>query len=211
MWWLKSSLQAVVWDRASARIENSTSFRNLSRRRNAVGVSRSCCGAGSRRRARMLMTTGAGMDALIHGLSAGRLGSLQAVTRHAARDPDHMAVAIIAALQLAPDRGHGWWQDPVPERGTVAQHAGFGSQNRHIVPRIIDRLASAEGAGMFANQQAILANGDTFCIGMHVEGTSHGGPQDGIPVVVDPLPRPRQEPCPDHHAVRARQSCSWCD
>ncbi len=49
------------------------------------------------------------MDALIHGFAAGGFDSLQPVIWHATQDLDHLPVAIIAALQLAPDRGHGRW------------------------------------------------------------------------------------------------------
>ena len=46
------------------------------------------------------------MDALIHGLAAGGFDGLQPVIRHATQDLDHLPVAVIAALQLTPDRGH---------------------------------------------------------------------------------------------------------
>lgn len=43
------------------------------------------------------------MDALIHGLAAGGFDGLEPVIGHAAQDLDHLPVAVIAALQLAPD------------------------------------------------------------------------------------------------------------
>jgi tape measure domain-containing protein len=83
-----------------------------------------------------------------------------------------LPVAVIAALQLAPDRGHGGRKHPVLERRTVAQRAGFACQNRHIVPRVIDRLAPPEDAGMFADHHAILPDDDPLGISMHLHRTS---------------------------------------
>lgn len=110
-----------------------------------------------------------GMDALIEGFAAGRLDSLQPVVPHAGQDLDHLPVAIIAALQLAPDRGHGLRQTPVPERGTIAQCAGFARENRHIVPRVIDRLTPTKGAGMFCHHHPILPDDDPVGIGMDID------------------------------------------
>lgn len=91
-----------------------------------------------------------GMNALIEGFAAGRFDSLQPVIPHASQDLDHLPVAIIAAFELAPDRGQCLRQHPVAERRPIAQGAGFAGQNRHIVPRIIDRLAATEGAACSA-------------------------------------------------------------
>lgn len=55
------------------------------------------------------------MDALIEGFPAGSLDSQQAVVADAAEDLDHLPITIIAALQLAPDRGHRRGQHPVLE------------------------------------------------------------------------------------------------
>lgn len=60
------------------------------------------------------------MDALIHGFPAGGFDGLQPVIGHAAQDLNHLPVAVIAALQLAPDRSHGGWEHPVLERSAIA-------------------------------------------------------------------------------------------
>ena len=85
------------------------------------------------------------MDALIEGFAAGRLDRLKSVIADAAQDLNHLPIAVIAALQLAPDCGHGRWQHPVLERRPVPQGSGFACQNRHIMPWVIDGLAAAEG------------------------------------------------------------------
>jgi hypothetical protein len=128
------------------------------------------------------------MDALIHGLAASSFDSLQPVIGHAAQNLDHLPVTVIAALQLAPDRGHGGRKHPVPERSAIAQRARFACQNRHIVPRVIDRLATPEGAGMFAHHHAILPDDDPLGIGMNFHRTSDGRGQDRVfvPQGIDP-------------------------
>jgi hypothetical protein len=112
------------------------------------------------------------VDALIQRLATGGFDSLQAIIANTGQDLHHLPVAIIAAAQLAPDRSHGGWEHPVLEGSAVTQRARFACQNRHIVPRIIDRLASPEGAGMFANHHAILSDDDAFGVSMHIYGTS---------------------------------------
>ncbi len=94
-----------------------------------------------------------GVNALIEGLATGRLDSHQTIIANAAQDLNHLAVAVIAALQLAPDRGHGRGQHPVLERGAITQRPGFAGQNRHIVPGIIDGLVPTEGPCMFADDR----------------------------------------------------------
>ncbi|TKA95288.1 hypothetical protein FAZ78_17665 [Cereibacter changlensis] len=89
-----------------------------------------------------------GMDALIEGVAAGGLDSLQPIISNTGQDLHHLPVPIIAAVQLAPDRSHGLWQHPVPERRTIAQGTRFVRQNRHIVPRIMDRLPTASIAAI---------------------------------------------------------------
>ena len=92
-----------------------------------------------------------GEDALIQRLLAGGFHSGDPVGGYAAEDRDHLFVAIADALQLAADRGHGGGQDPVTERGAIAQSTGFARQNRDIVPGIVDRLKPAKTSGMFCD------------------------------------------------------------
>ena len=85
------------------------------------------------------------MDALIEGLATGGLDGHQAIFANAVQDLNHLPIAVVAALQLAPDRGHGRWQDPVLEWRPIAQSPGFACQNRHIVPGVIDGLVPPKG------------------------------------------------------------------
>lgn len=126
------------------------------------------------------------MDALIDGLTTGGFDGHQAIITNAAQDLDHLPVAIIAALQFASDRGHGRRQNPILERSAIAQGTGFTRQNRHIVPRIIDRLAPAKSTRMGANDRPILPDDDPLGIGMHLDRPADRSRQDGILVVVEP-------------------------
>ena len=65
-----------------------------------------------------------GEPALIQRLLAGGLDRRDTISGHAAKDRDHLFVAIADALQLAADRGHGGGQNPVTERGAIAKCAG---------------------------------------------------------------------------------------
>lgn len=121
-----------------------------------------------------------GMDAVIARFATSGLDSLKAVLRHAGQDLDHLPITVIAALQLAPDRGHGSGQGPVPEGRAIAQRSGFARQNRHIMPRIINGLASSEDAGMLADDHAVLPNGDAVGIGMHLDRTADSGGQHRV-------------------------------
>ena len=125
------------------------------------------------------------MNTLIDGFTAGGFDVHQAIIANAAQDLDHLPVAIIAALELAPDRGHRRRQDPVLERGTIAQCSGFACQNRHIVPGVIDRLATTEGTGMFADDCPVLPDDDLIGIGMHIDRSAHCSCEDGILVGVE--------------------------
>lgn len=76
-----------------------------------------------------------GMDAMIKRFAASGFDNLKAVPWNTGQDLDHLPITVIAALQLAPDRGHGGGQGPVPEGRTIAQRSGFARQNRHIMPK----------------------------------------------------------------------------
>ena len=126
------------------------------------------------------------VDALIERFATGGLDGLQTIIGHAAQDLNHLSIAIVAALQLAPDRGHRRRQHPVLERGSVTQCPGFACQNRHIVPWIIDSLAAAKGARMFADDGAVLANDDPISRGMHFDRTTDCSRQNRVFVAVKP-------------------------
>jgi hypothetical protein len=53
------------------------------------------------------------------------------------------------------------------------------------VPRVIDRLASPEGAGSFCDHHAILPDDEPVGKGMHIDGTANGSRQDRVSVVVE--------------------------
>src|ERR1700721_222114 len=100
-------------------------------------------GAGSRCRARMLMTMSAEWP-------PSRMASWRAPLRGAGD---------FAADQLQCRRQH-----PVLERRAVAQRTGLADQHRHIVPGIEYRLVATEAPGMLAHQPSVLAQFDPLGI-----------------------------------------------
>jgi len=108
---------------------------------------------GSRRRARMLITTSLEWTPPRSASSAGGLDRSQAVGQHRAENLDHLAVAVVGRDELAAhalDRGG---QHPVLERRAVAQCAGHARQHRDVVPRVVDRLAAAVAARVLGDDR----------------------------------------------------------
>ena len=125
------------------------------------------------------------MDAVGEGLGAGRLDSGQAVAQHRRQHLDHLAVAIIRALQLTPHTLQAGRQEPVLEGGAITQGAGLPGEHRHVMPGIIDRLAAAEPAAMLANDCTLLADQNTIRIGLDLDRPSHRAGGDRVLVVVE--------------------------
>src|SRR6266436_6164785 len=74
-----------------------------------------------------------------------------------------------SVLQLAPNTLQADRQQPVFERGAVAQRTGLLGEHRHVVPGIVDRFATAEATGMFAGDRAVLADHDAIGIGLNLD------------------------------------------
>lgn len=125
------------------------------------------------------------MNALIEGFAAGRLDRLKSVIADATQDLNHLPIAVIAALQLAPDCGHGRWQHPGLERRLVPQGSGFACQNRHIMPGIIDGLAAAEDTCMLTDDHPVLPDDDPLGIGMHIDGPTDCRGKHRVFVVIE--------------------------
>src|SRR5215472_7754526 len=70
------------------------------------------------------------------------------------------------AGKLAPNTLHRGRQHPVLEGRAVPQGAGLASQHGHVMPGVVDRLATPERAGMLADDSAILADHDLIRVGM---------------------------------------------
>jgi hypothetical protein len=108
------------------------------------------------------------MDAVGKRLGAGGLDRRQPVGQHRGEDIDHLPIAIVGAGELAPHALHGGRQHPVLERRAIAQRAWLAGQHRHVVPRVVDRLAAVKGAAMLADDPAVLADHDTIGIGVDI-------------------------------------------
>src|SRR5271155_6182094 len=101
-----------------------------------------------------------------------RLDRWQPIGEHRGEDVDHLTIAIIGAGELAPHALHRGRQHPVFEGRAVAQGAGLAGEHWYVMPRIVDRLATAERSGMFSNDPPVLADRDAVRIGMDLDWTT---------------------------------------
>jgi hypothetical protein len=96
-----------------------------------------------------------GVDILGDRFGAGGIHRGKAAGQHSGEDVHHLAIAVFHRSQSAPQLLQSTEQDPVPERGAVAQGARFASQDRHIVPGVVDCPAVPEVAGVVADKPAL--------------------------------------------------------
>src|SRR5437762_9955545 len=110
-----------------------------------------------------------GMDAVDDCLGAGSLDCGQAVGQNSIEDVDHLPIAIVGTGELAPYTFNCRWQHPVFEGSAVTQGAGFASQYRHVMPRIVDGITAAERASMLGNDASVLADHKAVGIGVNLD------------------------------------------
>src|SRR5258708_31628120 len=100
------------------------------------------------------------MDAGGEGFSTRRLDGSEAIGQHRRQNLDHLTVAVVRALQLAPGALQAGRQRPILKWRSVAQRAGLPGEHRYVMPRIIDRRAATETAAILADNRALLADHD---------------------------------------------------
>ena len=61
----------------------------------------------------------------------------------------------------------------------------LAGEYRHVMPGIVDSLAAAEMAAMFADNRAVLADHDAIGVGLDLDRPADGTRGDRILVVVD--------------------------
>src|SRR5664280_619026 len=93
--------------------------------------------------------------------------------------------SVCGAGELAPHTLHRCRQDPVFEGSGIAHGAGLTSEHGHVMPGIVDCLATTERAGMLGNDPAILADYDAIGIGMDLDRTSDRAGRHRVLVVVE--------------------------
>ena len=86
---------------------------------------------------------GAG-DALGQRFGSGGFEGIEPVDHYCGQDLDHLAVAVVAALQAAPQPLQRGRQRKLLERRAVAQRTGLLREYRHIVPGIVNGLVAPE-------------------------------------------------------------------
>jgi hypothetical protein len=85
-----------------------------------------------------------GVDALGDRFGAGGLDRWQPIGEHRGEDVDHLPIAVVGTGELALYALHRGREDPVLEGGAVAQGAGLAGEHRHVMPGVINRVATAE-------------------------------------------------------------------
>src|SRR5882757_9266961 len=91
------------------------------------------------------------MDAVGDRLGTGCLDGRQTVGQNRVENVDHLPIAIVGTGELAPYPFYRSRQYPVFEGSAVAQGARLASQNWHIMPGIVGRLAATKGSWMLRN------------------------------------------------------------
>jgi hypothetical protein len=73
----------------------------------------------------MLALKFGGMDAVGERFGTGRLHGSETIGQHGGKHLHHLAIAVVRALQLASNTLQAGRQQPVFERGAIAQRAGL--------------------------------------------------------------------------------------
>ena len=126
-----------------------------------------------------------GMDTAGEGFGAGCFDSRQTVGQHRRQHLDHLAVAIIGALQLTPHALQAGRQQPVLERRAIPQRARLSGKHRHVMPRIVDCRAPPEATAMLADNRAVLADHKAIGVGLDLDRPSRGPRGDRVFVIVE--------------------------
>ncbi len=121
----------------------------------------------------------------VERLGAGLLNRIEAVLQHRRQHRDELPVPVVVGRQPGPQTTERPGQLPVPEGCAVTQCARLALQDRHIVPRLVDDLATSEAAGMLGNGLAILADDDPIGIGPHVHRLPDRAGLHAVLVVVE--------------------------
>ena len=109
------------------------------------------------------------MDALSHRLRAGGFDRWQSIGQHRGKDGDHLPITIVRTGEPPPHPLERGRQEPVSERRAVAQCARLAGKDRHVVPRVVDRLAAAVAAAMLGDDASVLADHDPGGIGVDLD------------------------------------------
>src|SRR4029077_20650745 len=97
---------------------------------------------------------------------------------------DHLAIAVIGTGKFSPHALQGGGEYPILERSAIAQGAWLASQDRHVVPWIIDRFAAPIAARMLRNDAPLLANDDPIGVSVNLDRAANGAGADRVFVIV---------------------------
>ena len=120
-----------------------------------------------------------------HRMRASSFDRRQSIGQHGGEDGDQLTIAIVGAGEPSSHPLRCGRQHPVPERRTVAQSARLASQDRHVVPRVVDRLPSTGAGAVFRDDASVLADHDAIGVGMDLDGPGDRAGVHRIFVVVE--------------------------
>src|SRR5204862_3718082 len=76
-------------------------------------------------------------------------------------------------------------QKPVLEGSAISERAGLPGQHRHVMPRIVERLAAAETALMLADDDTFLTDDNPLGIGVDLNRAADRQRRDRVLVIVE--------------------------
>ncbi len=107
---------------------------------------------------------------MIKRFLAGSFDGGKTTGRNASEYGDHLSITVVRALQSLADLFHRGWQDPFAEGSAIAQGTRFASEDRNIVPGVVDSVATTKAAPVFSDRHSILFYDDPISIRQAQEG-----------------------------------------
>jgi hypothetical protein len=94
-------------------------------------------------------------------------------------------VAVVITSELAPYALQIGRQHPILERGAVPQSSRLAGEDRHVMPGVIDCLATAKRTTMLAHDPPVLADHDALGIGVNFDRPPDGMRRHRVSVIVE--------------------------
>ena len=146
------------------------------------------------------------MDIMRQRLGTSGFYRISPIGQYGAQDVDHLPITAGLRFQPALHAADRDRQVPFPEGRTVAQGTGLAGQNRYIMQGVEDRFVAAEGAGMVADNPAILPAFQPVGASADLHGPSDRPGINRVSVPVEP-----HEAGPGHRRRNRVESVEWAD
>ena len=124
-------------------------------------------------------------DLLIERRGTGRAHGLEAVHGHHRQDVDELTVTVGVLREPLPHPRHRRRQVPVLERRAIPERAGLALQCRHVVPRVVARLAPVEAARVIADDGPAADHDDSLGVATDRRNLSDVAAFDAVAVAIE--------------------------